>query len=157
MNFNDATKNENAHFVATYIERCNKETEEMIAEESGQFLNEKINYLKNHMNEFVFIESDSFERLGVESVCLEVDDVFHTYEMMLGLKLQKKHEGKIRAELEERLKAELKYSLLFNQGDGLWELNFALNGIAGFHENLSIMEVCQLVYLLLNELVEAIR
>lgn len=156
MNFNEVSKTENDRFVATYIERCDKETEEMIAEESVQFLNEEIIYLKKHINEFVFIESDCFERLGVDSVCFELDDVFRTYEVMLGLKLQKKHEGKIRARLEERLKAELKYSLLFNQGDGLWELNFALNGVEGFHENLSILDACKLVYLLLNELVEAV-
>jgi len=156
MNINRISKDDNVSFHEAYIERCNKETEEMIALESAQFLDEKISYLKRYMNEFIYIESDWFELLGANSVCLEVDDVFRTYDVMLGLKLQKKYEGQIKTKLNELLKEELKYSLLFNQADGLWELNFALNGVEGFQENISIGDACGLVYRLLFELVEAV-
>ncbi len=146
-----------SRFEAAYIERSNKETEELIAVEDGRFFKEKINYLRKHIDEFLYIESTWFEFLGVDSVCVEVDDVFGTYEVMLGLKLQKKQEEKIKAELNGLLKKDRKYSLLFNQSDGLWDLNFALNGIEEFHEEMEFGYVCKIIYRFLFKLVEAVE
>lgn len=144
-------------FAVSYIERCNKETEVMIAVEEAHFLDEKINYLNSHIDEFIYIESNSFAVIGVDSICIEVDDVFHTYEAMLGLKLPKKLEGKIKQKLNKLLEKEVKYSVLFNQGDGLWELNFALNGVESFSENMSIGDVCKLIYRFLFELAAEVK
>ncbi|MEH7746096.1 branched-chain amino acid aminotransferase, partial [Neobacillus drentensis] len=38
-------------FADAYIERCDKETENMLKNESSAFLNEPLDYLKKHKNE----------------------------------------------------------------------------------------------------------
>jgi hypothetical protein len=146
-----------SRFSDAYIERSDKETEEFLGEESALFLNQPILYLKKHLNEFIYIESDCFPMIHAESICLEVDDIFRTYEVMLGLKLQKKYEKVIKAFLEQELIGEIKVSLLFNQTDGLWDFNFALNNLEGFQEDLTIGEVLVLIYRFLFKLAEAVE
>ncbi|MED3575273.1 branched-chain amino acid aminotransferase [Cytobacillus praedii] len=146
-----------SRFSNAYIERSDKETEEFLGEESALFLNQPILYLKKHLNEFIYIESDSFPMIHAESMCLEVDDIFRTYEVMLGLKLQKKYEKVIKAFLEKELIGEIKVSLLFNQTDGLWDFNFALNNLEEFNEDLTIGEVLVLIYRFLFKLAETVE
>jgi hypothetical protein len=137
----------NSRFENAYIERCDKETENMIALESSTFLNQPLDYLKKHKNEFIYIESAWFEVIAVEAVSLEADDVFGTYDVMLGLKLQKKHENTIKEYLNNNLNSnEAKFDLIFSRDDGLWNLNFALNYAEGFKEGMSISEAFQLIY-----------
>ena len=59
-----------------YIERSDKESEDLIAVETATFLAQPIEYLKKNIQEFVYMESDWFELIGVNSICLEVDDLF---------------------------------------------------------------------------------
>lgn len=151
-------KDENSRFVDAYIERTNKESEELIAEETAEFLNQPIDYLKKNIHEFVYMESRWFELIGVDAICLEVDDLFRTYEALLGLKLQKKYDKAIRNYLQTKLKGEVaKFALLFNSEDGLWNLNISLNDIEGFQENLSIGEAYSLIYHFLFILVETVE
>ncbi|WP_223590499.1 branched-chain amino acid aminotransferase [Neobacillus bataviensis] len=145
-------------FSNAYIERCSKDTETMIAEESSAFLNEPIVYLKIHKNEFVYMELSSFEEIKVEAVSLEVDDVFRTYDVMLGLKLQKKYEKYIKEYLNSNLIGEgSKFDLMFSPEDGLWNLNFTLNYVAGFQEEMTISEAFQLIYSFLSKLVAEVN
>lgn len=146
-----------SRFSNAYIERSDKETEEFLGEESALFLNQPILYLKKHLNEFIYIESDCFPMIHAESMCLEVDDIFRTYEVMLGLKLQKKYEKVIKAFLEKELIGEIKVSLLFNQTDGLWDFNFALNNLEEFNEDITIGEVLVLIYRFLFKLAETVE
>lgn len=146
-----------ARFNDAYIERGDKETEEFLGEESASFLDQPASYLKKHINEFIYIESDWFTVVNVESICLEVDDVFGTFEVMLGLKLQKKYEKAIKSYLENELIGDIKVSLLFSQNDGLWDFNFALNNIEGFNDELPLGEVLVLVYRFLFKLAETIE
>lgn len=144
-------------FHFSVIERCVKETENLIREEDQHFLNDTISYLKNHMNEFVYVESNAFEVIRVDAVVLEFDDVFKTYTSLFGLKLQKKFGDAIKAYLDTHLHGYgAKYSLLFSGEDGLWDMNFALDYVDGFSENLSFIEVYQLMYNFIFKLVEAI-
>lgn len=148
----------NENFTEAYIERCSKETETMIANESSSFLIQPITYLKEHKNEFIYVESTLFEQIGVEGVSLEVDDVFGTYDVMLGLKLQKKYEKMLKDQLNNSLHGdEAKFDLMFSHDDGLWDLNFALNYVDGYTENLSIHEAFQLIHQFLNILVHTIK
>jgi hypothetical protein len=148
----------NSNFSDAYIERCSKETETMIAKESSDFLNQPIIYLKEHKNEFIYVESALFEEVGVEGVSLEVDDVFGTYDVMLGLKLQKKFEKLLKEQLNSSLQGdEAKFDLMFSHDDGLWELNFALNYVDGYKESLSLNEAFQLIQQFLNTLVHAVK
>ena len=157
-NVNMIELEEKSRFVDAYIERSNKESEELIAVESADFLNQSIEYLKNNINEFVYIESDWFELIGVDAVCVEMDDLFGTYEALLGLKLQKKYDKAIRDYLQTELKGEAaKFALLFNAEEGLWNVNISLNDIEGFQESLSIGEAFSRIYHFLFKLVETVE
>ncbi|MDM5326442.1 branched-chain amino acid aminotransferase [Neobacillus sp. CF12] len=148
----------NSNFTDAYIERCSKDTETMIANESSTFLNQPITYLKEHKNEFIYVESTLFEQIGVEGVSLEVDDVFGTYDVMLGLKLQKKFEKMLKEQLNNSLNGEeAKFDLMFSHDDGLWDLNFALNYVEGYKEDLSLNEAIQLIHQFLSQLVETVK
>jgi DNA mismatch repair ATPase MutS len=72
------------------IERCDKETEEVVAKEEESFLYTIVTYLKEHKGEFLYIESDEFEEARIESLSIEVDDVFGNYMALFGFKAQKK-------------------------------------------------------------------
>ncbi|MBA9027115.1 MULTISPECIES: hypothetical protein [Bacillaceae] len=150
-------KNEALRFADIYIERSDKETEELISEENSAFLDQSIIFLKTNRNEFMYVEADSFDIIGVEAVSLELDDVFGTYDVMLGLKQQKKTGPVIKELLAKQLGESASFNLLFNQGEGMWDLNFSLNDLAGFKEELSIREVLQLIYRFLFTLVEEVE
>ncbi|MGF3103107.1 branched-chain amino acid aminotransferase [Rossellomorea sp. DUT-2] len=145
-----------SRFKEAYIERCEKETEELIAQESLVFLDQPITYLKKHKNEFVFLELEWFDVIGVEAVSIEVDDVFGTYDAMLGLKLQKKYRSQIEHYLENTLKGESSYDLLFNGEDGLWDLNITLNDLPDFNEGLTMLASYELIYEFLFHLLQTV-
>ncbi|MFC3885995.1 branched-chain amino acid aminotransferase [Bacillus songklensis] len=146
-----------SRFSDAYIERVHKESEEVIAKETpASFLTQPIQFLKQHKNEFIYLESHSFEMVKADAVSVELDDIFGFYNVMLGLKLQKKLETTLKTYLSNNLHGdELKFGLMFNQGDGLWDLNFALNYVEGFKEDMSIGEAYSLIYRFLFKLVEA--
>jgi hypothetical protein len=147
-----------ARFADAYIERGNKETEEFLDEESFEFLKQPISYFKERKNEFMYLESKWFDLIGVDAVSLEKDDVFGTYDVMLGLKLQKKFDSGIKKYLEENLLSEgSRYDLMFDANEGLWSLNFPLNGLEGYREELSVREAYTLIYGFLFKLAESIE
>lgn len=142
-------------FGSAYIERSDKELEKFLGEESFEFLNQPIDYLKKHLHEFIYMESDWFEIIGVDAVSFEVDDVFGTYDVMLGLKLQKKYDKTLKALLNDKLQGDdTKFDLLFNNEDGLWNLNFALNNVEGFDENMTLGDAFLLIYRFVFNLAE---
>ncbi|GAB6255291.1 MULTISPECIES: branched-chain amino acid aminotransferase [Peribacillus] len=150
---------ENAsRFTDAYMERSNKESEELISEENSEFLSQPIEYLKNNKDEFLYFESQWFELIGVEALSLEVDDVFGTYNAMFGLKFQKKMGEVLKTYLTKELQAEIgSFSLMFNQGDGLWDVNLALDNIKGFREDMTLEEAFNLIYHFLFILVQTIE
>lgn len=158
---NDITlieKDPTTRFLDAYIERCDKETEEMLAEESFVFLEQPIDYLQKHKNEFLYLESDWLELIGVDAISLELSDVFGTYDVLVGLQLQKKFEISLKENLSKELSGdEARFELMFNQKDGMWDLNFALNYVQGFHEEMSLEEAFRLIYRFIFKLVEEIE
>ncbi len=145
-------------FSNVYIERCDKETENFLAEEGQAFLQNQINYLRVNKNEFVYIEATPFSELGADGLSLEVDDVFGTYNVMLGLKLPKKLEPQIKAFLEHHLSGEeIKYGLLFDANDGLWNLNFTLDYVAGYREETTFSAALIIIHEFLLKLVAEVR
>jgi hypothetical protein len=150
-------KSPELRFVDAYIERNDKESEEVISKESNIFLEQPLNYLKKQMNEFIYLESNWFEIIGVDAISLEVDDLFGTFDVMLGLKIQKKFEPSIRMFLKEHLGDEEKFDLIFSLEDGLWNLNFDLDSVEGFNETITLGRAFQLIYRFLFKLVEAVE
>jgi hypothetical protein len=155
---NIVEKDASIRFADAYIERCDKESENMLKNETSAFLSEPLQYLKKHKNEFIYLESKWFDFVNVDAISLEVDDVFGTYDVMLGLKLQKKFHEKLKDYLNANLHGEeAKFDLMFSNEDGLWNLNFALNYVEGFHGDVTMGEAFQLIYHFLFKLVEAVE
>ncbi|MCM3567672.1 branched-chain amino acid aminotransferase [Neobacillus mesonae] len=151
-------KEPDCRFMDAYIERCDKQSENLIRNETSSFLSQPLVYFYKHKNEFVYLESKWWEFVHVDAVSLELDDVFGTYDVMLGLYLQKKYEEKLRTFLKENLTGEkTNYDLIFNQQEGVWDLNFSLNAVDGFDENMTIGEAFQLIYRFLFQLMEGIE
>ncbi|WP_256238356.1 branched-chain amino acid aminotransferase [Bacillus sp. EB600] len=151
-------KNADLRLSNAYIERCDKETEEMISKEESDFLKQPLEFLKKHKNEFIYFESEWLDLIGVDAISLEADDVFGTYDVMLGLKLQKKYETVLREQLNRFLSGEEpKFDLVFNHDDGLWDLNFTLNYVAGFKNELSVGETFLMIYRFLFNLVDQVE
>ncbi|WP_100333703.1 branched-chain amino acid aminotransferase [Bacillus alkalisoli] len=145
-------------FSDVYVERCNKESEETLSEEGTSFLEKPISYLKDHKQEFLYIESQAFSIIGVDSVSLELDDIFATYDVMFGLKLQKKYEATLKETMKQLFNTDQpKMAIMFNQQDGVWDMNFALNHIEGFNESGSISENLQLMYHFIFQLLSTIE
>jgi hypothetical protein len=136
-----------SRFSDAYLERCEKETVALIIVETPKFLEEKISHLKTRMNEFLYVESKTFDLVSVDAVSLEVDDVFGTYTAMFGLKMKKNYESAIKEYLDENLFGEAgKYSVAFSGKDGLFDMNFALDYAAGFDEEMTLLEAYDLIY-----------
>ncbi|MBT2637981.1 branched-chain amino acid aminotransferase [Bacillus sp. ISL-39] len=145
-------------FKDAYIERGDKATDEFLAREDEDFLEEKINYFDKHKNEFLYVESQWWEMVGADAVSFEKDDVFGNYDVMLGLKLQKKQDSKIRQFLSENLAGEgAAYDLIFDGNEGVWSLNFALNDLEGYDEELTVGQALGLIYSFLMKLAESIE
>ncbi|MGM0900839.1 MAG: branched-chain amino acid aminotransferase [Bacillota bacterium] len=150
-------KNANERFAGAYIERSDKETEEFLGEENSSFLDQPITYFKNHKNEFMYMEDPSFELVSVDAVSFEVDDVFGTYNVMHGLKLQKKYGEAIKSFFASEMKAEnSRVDLMFDANEGLWNVNFALNNVEGFSEDMTIRAAYDTIYRFLFKLVVSV-
>ncbi len=105
-----------------------------------------------------YFESEWLDLIRVDAISLEADDVFGTYDVMLGLKLQKKYETVLREQLNRFLSGEEpKFDLVFNHEDGLWDLNFTLNYVAGFNDELSMVEAFLMIYRFLFNLVDQVE
>lgn len=135
----------------TLIERCVKETEELKKEETAAFMEQPISFLSNNMDEFLYVESDHFDMIGVDGIALEVDDLFGTYTALFGLKLQKKWEAVIKSYLDEKL-GEKTYSALFSPQDGLWEINIPLDRLPTFNPEVSLQTAIDVTYQTVFEL-----
>ncbi len=144
-------------FYFHVLERCSKETEELILAENQDFLNESVSYLRKNPKEFIFAESNALEIVRVDAIAIEFDDVFKTYTALFGLKLQKKFGADIKAYLDTHLQgAGAKYSVMFSGEDGLWDMNFALDYVEGFSEEQSFKEIYEMIYRFVFKMVEAI-
>lgn len=157
-NFTLTEKDPISRFRDAYIERSDKETEDVIKTVDNGFFSQPIDFLKNHKREFIYVESEWFNKIGVDAVSLEVDDVFGTYDVMLGIALQKKHGPKIKDFLNAHLFGdEPKFDLIFNGQEGMWDLNFTLNHLEDFKEDITIGEAYIKIYRFLFTLMASVE
>ncbi|MED4139266.1 hypothetical protein P4652_13640 [Priestia megaterium] len=152
-------KEASLRFKDSYIERVEKESDELIAEESPlSFLDTPISYLKEHRSEFLYIESKWFEFIKLDGCSFEVDDVFGTYKVLTGLHMQKKFGSLLKQFFAKELnESPTSVQLLFNDKDGLWDVNIELDAIKEFNEKMSIGEVLVLTYRFFFHLVEYVE
>lgn len=150
----DATQ----RFQNAYLERCEKETINLIIVEAPIFLNEKIEHLKTHQREFLYVEAPALRRLNVDALSMESDDVFGTYTALFGLSIPKKYEAALKEFLNTNLKNEQgKFSISFSEESGLWNMNLAVNYIEDFHEDMTLLEAYELVYTFIFSMLETVE
>lgn len=152
-------KEASLRFKDSYIERVEKESDELIAEESPlSFLDTPISYLKEHRSEFLYVESKWFEFIKLDGCSFEVDDVFGTYKVLTGLHMQKKFGSLLKQFFAKELNESLtSVQLLFNDKDGLWDVNIELDAIKEFNEKMSIGEALVVTYRFFFHLVEYVE
>ncbi|MGW9102609.1 hypothetical protein ACWGPZ_22670 [Priestia megaterium] len=152
-------KEASLRFKDSYIERVEKETDELITEESPlSFLDTPLSYLKEHRSEFLYVESKWFEFIKLDGCSFEVDDVFGTYKVLTGLHMQKKFGSLLKQFFAKELNESLtSVQLLFNDKDGLWDVNIELDAIKEFNEKMSIGETLVLTYRFFFHLVEYVE
>ncbi|MEI4768318.1 branched-chain amino acid aminotransferase [Psychrobacillus sp. FJAT-51614] len=145
----------NEQYTNAIIERLDKETDESVSKGTIEFLRAPLSHFKEKQNEYVYIESESFDVINIDAIALEFDEVFEVYTAMFGLALQKKFGASIRDYLDQHFDSQkMNYSLMFSGEDGLWEVNLPLNYIAGFKEDFTIEQTYQFLYSFIFSLVE---
>ena len=133
-------------FTVSALERCNKETEETVAVETAEFLQQKLSYFKAHQEEFLYAESSVFADARMDAVVLEFDETFKVYTALFGLRLQKKVSQQLKAYLRDNLKGMLgSSSAMFEGNEGIWEVNIALDAIEGFTGEETIEQAYELL------------
>ncbi|MEG0259421.1 MAG: branched-chain amino acid aminotransferase [Lysinibacillus sp.] len=154
----DGAKVEEATLQFDVIERCNKETEELVAEEAAPFLANPTQFLKQHPEEFLYAVSDRLDVIRIEEIVLEYDEAFGVYSALFGLRLQKKQGEFLHTYLTTNLQHEkIKYSAAFSGADGLWEVNMVLDAMDGFSEQQSFDEVLSSLYHFIFALLEKLE
>ncbi|PIC64292.1 protoporphyrinogen oxidase [Sporosarcina sp. P13] len=137
------------------LEVCVKETEETVRTADKQFSQQPISYLQSNIAEFFYVDSPDFDKINVDSLVLEVDDIFKTYMALFGLQGKKKEGDAIRGFIEEKLQHKLTgCSISFSDNEGFWEVNMPLDPIEGFEESMPIQDVLQLLHNILSGLNE---
>jgi len=132
---------EEARFGDVYIERVDKESEDMLQTEGASFLNTPLTYVKKHQKEFIYIESKWFDVVKVDGLAIEWDEVFQTYTALFGLKQPKKDTGILKDMLSP-----LHAQLQFNGQDGLFDVNVQLLELEDIHEDTPLIDVITAVY-----------
>ncbi|MCY7567615.1 branched-chain amino acid aminotransferase [Bacillus safensis] len=133
---------EEARFGDVYIERVDKESENMIQTENASFLNTPLTYVKKHQKEFIYIESKWFDVVKVDGLAIEWDEVFQTYTVLFGLKRPKKDTNILKDMLSSLNGAQLQ----FNGQDGLFDVNLQLLELENIHEDTAFIDVISAVY-----------
>lgn len=133
---------EEARFGDVYIERVDKESENMIQTENASFLNTPLTYVKKHQKEFIYIESKWFDVVKVDGLAIEWDEVFQTYTVLFGLKRPKKDTNILKDMLSPLNGAQLQ----FNGQDGLFDVNLQLLELENIHEDTAFIDVISAVY-----------
>ncbi|NRF05074.1 branched-chain amino acid aminotransferase [Bacillus safensis] len=133
---------EEARFGDVYIERVDKESENMIQTENPSFLNTPLTYVKKRQKEFIYIESKWFDVVKVDGLAIEWDEVFQTYTVLFGLKRPKKDTNILKDMLSPLNGAQLQ----FNGQDGLFDVNLQLLELENIHEDTAFIDVISAVY-----------
>lgn len=133
---------EEARFGDVYIERVDKESENMIQTENASFLNTPLTYVKKHQKEFIYIESKWFDVVKVDGLAIEWDEVFQTYTVLFGLKRPKKDTNILKDILSPLNGGQLQ----FNGQDGLFDVNLQLLELEDIHEDTAFIDVISAVY-----------
>lgn len=151
-------KDEAARFSDAYVERCEKGTSALVLVEIPLFLTEPITHLQKHSQEFVHVESESFRLLGINAVSLEFDEKTETYEVKLGFKAKPEADLPLRTYLAEGLVGiEPNYQISFSEEGNLWHIQFPLNGLARFDEEMTLLDAFENIYHFLYAFIETLE
>lgn len=147
-----------AIFQPSVVERCNKETEEPVAGTDAAFYTQPISYLKEHEEEFVYVEANRLDVVGIDAVAVEFDRLYGGYTALFGFQMQKKYGDAIKSYLDKNLQqAAVPYSISFSGQDGLWEMNINVGAMPGFDDTQSFEQVMSAFYEFMFHLLESIE
>lgn len=125
----------------TALDRCNKETEEIIASADEKFLTQPLNYVAQHQIEYIYAEAKEFTDRKMDAVVIEFDDMFKVHSALFGLALQKKFSNPIKTYLRTNLTPMLgSSSAMFNGQEGIWEINIAFDAMKNYTGNETFAE-----------------
>lgn len=127
------------------FEICHKESEELIAVGDESLLNLSIQYVAEHPEQFLYMESSQFNEIKIDAIALEFDEAFKKPMALFGLKLQKKFALTIQTFLKQELMEDAIFGAMFSGEDGLWEINLALDGIKGYEPSQTIQQSIEAV------------
>lgn len=146
----------NKNWVFPVIERCLKETEEVIKEEDASFVEKPITYFSAQIEEFVYLDSPVFDTIRVDGMAFEMDDVFHTFTVLFGLKIQKKWGTFLKDYLKDHVGLQTS-SAMFSDQDGLWDVNLPLDALDGFQSDMPLAEAVDLAYRFIFTMLEVLE
>ncbi|WP_083998275.1 hypothetical protein [Caryophanon tenue] len=141
----------------TVVERLNKETEELIAVAEPSFLQEKLSYVAEHQQEYIYVESPQFEALKMDAVVLEFDEAFEVPMALFGLRYQKKVSANLKQFLKDNLEKGLVSGAMFSGNEGIWEINISLNAMKNYDEAQTIEQTLEKLVAFVAEMVQAIE
>lgn len=139
------------------LERLNKETEQLIAVAEPSFLQQPLQYVVEHKEEYIYMESPAFEALKMDAVVLEFDEAFEVPMALFGLRFQKKVSPVLKQFLKDNLQKGLVSGAMFAGDEGIWEINISLNAMTNYDEQQTIEETLQKLMAFVAKLVQAIE
>lgn len=142
----------------TAFDRCNKETEEIIAAIDQSFLKQPIGYVEQNPIEYIYVEAKEFASRKIDAVVIEFDDMFKVKTALFGLTLQKKYSNPIKTYLRSHLTPMLgSSSAMFNGQEGLWEINIAFDAMESFEGSETMGEALEKLLAFVDDLLKEIN
>lgn len=139
------------------LERCHKETEEIVAVEQAVFLEQPITYFKKEIGQFLYIGAEEFAAAKMDAVVIEFDEMFKVHTALFGLSIQKKHSQALKTYLRDNLKGMLgSSSAMFNGDEGLWEVNIAFEAMEGFTGEETIEQAIEKLLVFVSDMLKEV-
>lgn len=136
----------------TIVDRCLKETDEVIEQQVFNVLQHPLTYLQTHQESFIYVESATFDEVNVDCMTIELDDVFQTYTALFGLRVSKDEEAFLKYFIETETNPTLaKHAILYAQADKMFDMNLTLEALDGFEANWTIEQAIEAVVQLMRK------
>lgn len=128
-----------------------KENDEYIRSLSESDLAGPISFVKDQIENYIYVAKPTYDELKIEGFVVELDDIFRFYNLLVGIYVPK---AKMKA-IEEVLLSkwtnpEFKFAFTFDANEGVAELNLPLDYVEGFRDDFTVAETIDFVEELLT-------
>lgn len=126
------------------IELYYKETEELIKKEHAPFMQTSISYLSDHMEQFLYVETEDFTKRRIETFVMEKDDVFQTYGILCSFPAKKLMVEYVTNYLKSHSESShAPFSVIHDAKDGLLDMNIPLSIFEQQSDQITFYEAIQ--------------